>query len=58
MASITKFIKRLQCLIQGHQWRNDNHYPVHGYSDTPYQDSYCLRCGKAGTARCCENVLV
>lgn len=38
----------LICLLKGHQWKNDNHHPVHGYDEIPYKDSYCGRCGKEG----------
>lgn len=30
--------------LLGHDWHNDDGYPVHGYNSIPYPDSYCLRC--------------
>jgi len=41
-------INRLHCLLFKHDWQNDRHYPIHGYHNTPYLDSYCGRCGKTG----------
>jgi hypothetical protein len=41
-------LKRIVCWFNDHDWRNDNSYPVHGYKDLPYEDSYCDRCGITG----------
>jgi hypothetical protein len=42
------FFKKLSCKFNGHDWQNDNGWPVHGYKHIPYNDSYCGNCDITG----------
>lgn len=44
---IAKLLKRIKHGQHRHFWKNDNHYPTHGYHEIPYSDSYC-DCGVTG----------
>jgi hypothetical protein len=48
---MSKSLAKLTCKLKGHLWKNDRHFPVHGYNNEPYDSSYCGRCGKAALPR-------
>jgi hypothetical protein len=46
-----RLFRRLKCWLEGHDWRNDKGFPVHGWRNEPNPGSYCARnCGIKGPA--------